>query len=170
MIFGKKEVQRTVENLLKEKKCKDTEEEYLSCVEMLQSIYRTGEIKSAELRDIVAEAIYSFTSHANLGIIIKGEFNPIDCHIAARHDIVVGNFISGKRFPVMKEDEAKEILSGPLTANLPSDCMWDAETQTILHARSYYLRHLDELIGIRIEEVERLRLSDVFRQTLSEIG
>lgn len=169
MIFGGKQLQTTVSNLLDEKRCKDNEEEYLSCIEMLESILRTGEIRNAEMNEIVHKAISSFHSHIGLGIIIRGKFSHLDCHLAARHNVVTGGIISGRQFPVITESYANEILLGPLTANLPYDCIWDMKTQTILHSRAYYIRHIDELMGLKFQTVQRLGLTDVFRQNLHRI-
>jgi hypothetical protein len=166
--FSSKQLRLTVTNLLKEKRCKDTEEDYLGCIEMLQSILRTGEVSSEMMKDIISGAIANFKRHVNLGIIIRGKFSSVDCHLAARHDVVAGRII-GSGFPVMKKKRADRILLEPVTSVLPYDCIWDIDSKSVVSLRFYYIRHPDELLGLDIKEITRLGLNDIFADHISRV-
>jgi hypothetical protein len=168
-IFGEKQIRETVKNILREKTSKCSKEDYLSCIEMLDSLISIGEIKNEVLKEIIYGAIADFTRHLNLGTISDGKFKPIDCHIAARHNVINGNFISGNKFLVITKDSSERILEEPLTSLLPTDAIWDLDTKSLIHLRCYYLRHLDELMGISSSEIERLGLKDVFRDNFNKI-
>jgi len=161
--FGEKSLRQTVKNLLKEKRCKESAEDYLACIEMLENILRTGEVRTASMKEIIAGAIANFKAHVGLGIIVDGRFSPIDSHMGARHGIKEGNFINGQKFPVLTESQATEILEGPITAALPDDCIWDIDSQSVIHLRFYYMRHPDELMGLGNKDISRLGLTDFFR-------
>lgn len=163
-VFSDKKLRVTLENLLKEKKCKETEEHYLACIDMLESILSADTIKSQILREEVHFAILSFRKHCDLGIILNGAFVPLESHLAARHGIELGNLISGKRFPVVQRGYAESVLLEPLTSELPTDCIWDIDTGTILHIRAHYFRHPEELWSIKTPEIIRLRLTELFRK------
>ncbi len=107
--FGEKSLRRTVKNLLKERTCKESEEDYFACIDMLENILRTGEVKTAAMREIVAGAIANFNAHVGLGIILDGRFSPLDAHMGARHNIKEGHFINGQQFPVLTKSRATEI-------------------------------------------------------------
>ena len=108
------------------------------------------------------------SKHYGLGIILNGAFVPIEAHLGARHGIESGDFISGKRFPVIQRRYADCILFEPLTSELPTDCVWDIDTKTILHIRAYYIRYPKELWSIKTQEITRLRLTELFRQTVGK--
>lgn len=161
--FGEKSLRLTVKNLLKEKKCKESVEEYLACIDMLKNILRTGEVKTKAMRDIIYGAIASFNDHVDLGIITGGKFSPIDPHMGARHNIKANDFISGNQYPVLKEPRAKAILQYPITSKLPVDCIWDRASKSVMHLKFYYKRNPGELLGLEKDEIVRLGLIDFFR-------
>lgn len=161
--FGEKSIRQTVKNLLKEKKCKNSTEEYLFCIDMLENIIRTGEVRSEAMKDIISGAIANFEAHIDLGIIVDGRFSSIDSHMAARHNIKAGNFISGHQFPVFTKSQAEKILEEPVTTELPKDCIWDIDSKSVIYIKFYYMKHPGELMGISKNDISRLGLTDFFR-------
>ena len=166
--FGEKSLRQTVKNLLKEKPCKSSNVDYLACIDMLENILRTGEVKTQLLRDVVSAAISNFKSHVDIGIVVGGRFSPIDCHLGARHNIKAGQLINGRVHLVMKKETANDFLQYPITSELPPDCIWDSDLGDVIHLKAYYKRHPKELMGIKKSEISRLGLSDLFRASFQD--
>jgi|SRR5690606_11932812 len=136
------------------------EDNFRSAIDNLSNIISTGEANQ-ETANIVQQYIDRLEGFANLGVIIRGKFQPIAPSIvAANHDAIrPGAFISGNRFLIVNSEQATWILSGSAELSvIRKDAAWDDTSQSLVHKSYWYRRHPE--VEIPQEDVDTFNLHE----------
>ena len=164
-----------VENILAEKGNKrdcgkpgKAMDEYDSCISALVAIGSTNEIKSPLVESLVESAIKQFYSHLNLYIVVNGRLCSIYPPIAARLNVVDGDFVSSKRFLVLSKETAEFELENQSTEE--KNAIWDMRTESLVHESFYYRRYPEEIILLAPARARELGLQDIYNQQLAFLG
>lgn len=143
------------------------EDNFRSAIDNLSNIISTGEANQ-ETASVVQQHIDRLEGFANLGVIIRGKFQPIAPSIvAANHDAIrPGAFISGKRFLVVTREFSDWFLSEDedFQIDLPKwwinckDVTWDETSGSMVYLGYWFRRNPKTIIPQK--DIEKYNLHE----------
>lgn len=126
----------------------------------LLNILSTNESEE-ETTKHVEGLIHKMSEYENLGVILRGEFNPISPSLAARNRLAPGRFLGGMRFLVVTKEFAKQLL-GNKDVVIPDNVMWSEMDSSLVHIGYYYRSHPEQIQDLSMAEIEKLNLNEAF--------
>lgn len=130
-------------------------------------LYKLVDIRSTAAGPVASAAnklLREMNKYTGLCIVKGGKISPISSHLAARHNILQGAYISGKTFLVMSTVEATNFLDNPIGYELPGNACIDEETLSVISMKCWFRRNPTMLLSISKSEADRIGLGELYEQ------